>query len=142
VEYGSASYQDEWKRKVRICAGGIQSTIRSSFLFNFRRYGIKSFSFIVHRVSRWTLAPMALLLSYVLSVILFYESSLYSLYFLLGSFSISLTLYSIAMNQRFLPKPLLLIVYFTFMHISVIAGWFRYFSGKQHVNWQRSTRLG
>lgn len=142
VEYGSASYQDEWKRKVRICAGGIQSTIRSSFLFNFRRYGIKSFSFIVHRVSRWTLAPMALLLSYVLSVILFYESSLYSLYFLLGSFSISLTLYSIAMNQRFLPKPLLLIVYFTFMHISAIAGWFRYFSGKQHVNWQRSTRLG
>jgi cellulose synthase/poly-beta-1,6-N-acetylglucosamine synthase-like glycosyltransferase len=142
TEYGSASYKDEWKRKVRICAGGIQSTIRSSFLFNFKRFGWKSFSFIVHRVSRWTAAPFALLLSFILSGILFYESNLYSIYFLLGSFSLALTLYSIVNNQRFLPKPLLLIVYFTFMHISAIAGWFRYFSGNQNVNWQRSTRLG
>ena len=106
TEYGSASYKDEWKRKVRICAGGIQSIIRSSFLFDFRQYGIKSFSFIVHRASRWTLAPLALLLSYILSGFLFYESNIYSLYFLLGSFSLVLTIYSISKNQRFLPKPL------------------------------------
>lgn len=141
TEYGSASYKDEWKRKVRICAGGIQSIIRSSFLFNFRRYGIKSFSFIIHRASRWTIAPLALLVSYVLSAILFYESGIYSTYFILGSFSLSLTLFSVMKNQRFLPKPFLLIVYFTFMHISAIAGWFRYFSGNQNVNWARPTRL-
>ncbi len=142
TEYGSASYKDEWKRKVRICAGGIQSTIRSRALFNIKRYGIKSFSFLVHRVSRWTLAPLALLLSYILSGILIYQSGMYLTYFVGGTFALSLTYLSVEMNQKHLPKPLLLIVYFTFMHISAIAGWFRYFSGKQHVNWQRSTRLG
>lgn len=142
IEYGSASYKEEWKRKVRICAGGVQSIIRSSALFNFSKYGLKSFSFAVHRAARWTLAPLALIISYLTSGLLILKSPIFLMYFILGSFGLAITYISIQKNLKSLPKPLLLIVYFTFMHISAIAGWFRYFGKKQSVNWERSVRLG
>ena len=141
IEYGSASYKDEWKRKVRICAGGVQSTIRSYRLFNIKCYGIKSFTFLIHRVSRWTLAPMALLGSFLLSAMLITESAVYLSYFTTSVFALGLTWLSVKKNLRNLPKPLLLIVYFTFMHASAIAGWFRYAFTKQSVNWDRAARL-
>lgn len=142
TEYGSSSYKEEWKRKVRICAGGLQSTLRSLSLFNVKRHGISSFSFLVHRVARWTLAPLALLISYLTSVILIPSSPFYALYFFIGSFALLVTYYAIHKNEKNLPKPLLLIVYFTFMHLSAIAGWFRYLGNNQSVNWERSARLG
>ncbi|MCG8373481.1 MAG: glycosyltransferase family 2 protein [Balneolales bacterium] len=141
MEYGSVSYKEEWKRKVRICAGGVQSVIRSSRLFNVSRYGLKSFAFTFHRASRWTMAPMALILSYISSGYLMLHSIFYLAFFLSGTFALGLTYLAIEKNIKNLPKPLLLIVYFTFMHLSAIAGWFRYFGKKQHVNWERSLRI-
>lgn len=141
IEYGSASYKEEWKRKVRICAGGIQSITRSTALFNVKKYGLKSFSFIIHRASRWTIAPLALIISYTTSGLLISESPVFLCYFIVGSLGLFITYFTIQKNLKSLPKPLLLIVYFTFMHISAIAGWFRYFGKKQSVNWERSLRL-
>ena len=141
IEYGSVSYKEEWKRKVRICAGGIQSTIRSWRLFNFKQYGLKSFAFLFHRVSRWTLAPLALLISMVASASMMNESIFYLMYFLMGNFAILITAIAVKYNLKKLPKPLLLIVYFTFMHLSAIAGWYRYFIKNQSVNWERAARL-
>ena len=140
-EFGSVSYSEEWKRKVRICAGGVQSIIRSKALFNFSKFGLKSFSFLVHRASRWTLAPLALILAYVTSAVLMTQSVFYLTFFILGSFSLLITRIAIAKNLNKLPKPLLLIVYFTFMHLSAIAGWIRYARKSQSVNWERSARL-
>lgn len=141
TEYGSSSYKEEWKRKVRICAGGIQSIIRSSRLFNMNTYGLKSFAFIVHRASRWTIAPLALIISFITSLILSADSWFYQAYFGLGVFALITTYVTIQKNLKNLPKPLLLIVYFTFMHISAIAGWFRYFSNNQSVNWEKAARI-
>jgi cellulose synthase/poly-beta-1,6-N-acetylglucosamine synthase-like glycosyltransferase len=141
IEFGSASYKEEWKRKVRICTGGIQSVIRSRRLFDFSSYGLRSFSFLVHRVSRWTLAPGALALSYFSSGMLASTSPIYSTYFMMGSLALALTYFAVQENLKNLPKPLLLIVYFTFMHLSALAGWYRYFSRTQSVNWERAARL-
>lgn len=141
IEYGSSSYKEEWKRKVRICAGGVQSVIRSSALFNIKLYGLKSFAFIIHRASRWTIAPLALLASLILSFYLSEDSIYYQVYSLMGLSALFLTYITIHKNLKNLPKPLLLIVYFTFMHISAIAGWFRFFSNKQSVNWERAARI-
>lgn len=141
TEYGSESYKEEWKRKVRICAGGMQSIARSAILFNILRYKLKSFSFTFHRASRWTIAPLALLLSYLTSAVLMNESILFALYFLGESVALLLTYHSVQKNEKNLPKPLLLVVYFTFMHASAIAGWFRYFSGNQTVQWERALRI-
>ena len=32
--------------------------------------------------------------------------------------------------------------YFTFMHVCVMRGWFRYASGSQKVTWERAVRMG
>src|SRR5690606_11301234 len=62
TETASASVQEEWKRKVRICAGGFQAMQKLLFLLNPFRYGVLSFQYFSHRVLRWTLAPLSLLL--------------------------------------------------------------------------------
>lgn len=141
TEYGSQSYKEEWKRKVRICAGGMQSIVRSAALFNIFRFKMKSISFTFHRASRWTIAPLALLLSYLASAVLIGDSLLFLIYFIGGSLALILTYYSVQKNKKNLIKPLLLVVYFTFMHASAIAGWLRYFSGKQTVQWERALRI-
>src|SRR5690606_12783483 len=60
METASASVSEEWKRKVRICAGGFQAMARLKPLLNPFRYGILSFQYFSHRVLRWTLAPLFL----------------------------------------------------------------------------------
>ncbi len=141
IEYGSSSYKEEWKRKVRICAGGVQSIIRSSALLNMKVYGLKSFAFMFHRASRWTVAPLALTFSLLASIYLASDSLFYQFYTGMGIIALLLTFLAIQKNLKNLPKPLLLIVYFTFMHITAIAGWFRFFGNKQSVNWERAARL-
>src|SRR5690606_32991045 len=60
LETASASVEEEWKRKVRICAGGFQAITRMPYLLNPFRYGVLTFQYISHRVLRWTLAPLFL----------------------------------------------------------------------------------
>lgn len=62
IETASANVKEELKRKVRISAGGIQSVIRLWPLLNIFKYGRLSFQYISHRVLRWTLTPLLLLL--------------------------------------------------------------------------------
>ncbi|MBS1565933.1 MAG: glycosyltransferase family 2 protein, partial [Bacteroidetes bacterium] len=68
VETASASIRDEQKRKIRICAGGFQSMIWLKGLLNIFKYGTLSFQYISHRVLRWSLCPLCLLLLLPLNV--------------------------------------------------------------------------
>ncbi|MCX6267009.1 MAG: glycosyltransferase family 2 protein, partial [Bacteroidetes bacterium] len=70
IETASANVKEELKRKIRISAGGIQSVIRLHSLLNIFRYGTLSFQYISHRVLRWTLAPLSLLLMLVAGLVL------------------------------------------------------------------------
>ena len=60
MEKGSLSIKDEMERKIRISAGGFQAMAYLKKLFNVFRYPILSFQYISHRVLRWTLCPIAL----------------------------------------------------------------------------------
>lgn len=70
MEYGSASIEEEAKRKKRISAGGLQSIWRLKSLMNIFRYPMVAFQFISHRVLRWSITPFALLALIPLNVIL------------------------------------------------------------------------
>lgn len=142
VESGSASVEEEWKRKVRICAGGFQAMARLTCLLNPFRHGILSFQYISHRVLRWTLAPL------FLPVILFsniwlamYGSALYIL--LLGA---QLVFYWFALpgyllrERRIAVKGLFVPYYFVVMNLSVYAGFWRYILGKQSAVWEKARR--
>ena len=61
-ERASATVKEELKRKVRISAGAWQAMSRLGKAFNPFHNFIIVFSFISHKVLRWTLAPLSLLI--------------------------------------------------------------------------------
>jgi cellulose synthase/poly-beta-1,6-N-acetylglucosamine synthase-like glycosyltransferase len=62
IETASTNVKEEFKRKIRISAGGIQSIVRLRSLLNIFKYGTLSFQYISHRVLRWSLTPLSLIL--------------------------------------------------------------------------------
>jgi cellulose synthase/poly-beta-1,6-N-acetylglucosamine synthase-like glycosyltransferase len=146
IETASANVKEELKRKVRISAGGIQSVVRLSPLLNPFKYGTLSFQYISHRVLRWTLTPLLLLLILPLNFALAYNSEMNpeNIYTLL--FYGQLTFYSAALigwfleNRKIKIKALFVPYYFFIMNLSVYLGFRRYMKGNQSVKWERAKR--
>ncbi|MDN5211669.1 glycosyltransferase family 2 protein [Fulvivirgaceae bacterium BMA12] len=141
-ESASASIKDEMKRKVRICAGGLQSIVRLKALLNPFRFGLLSFQYISHRVLRWTLVPLFLLLVIPLNYLLMLDKQ--GIYILL--FYGQVLFYSAALIGWFLENRSLRIklvfvpFYFSIMNIAAFKGFFRYIKGSQSVLWERANR--
>lgn len=142
IETASATMAEEQKRKVRISAGGIQAVIKLLPILNFFKYGKLTFQYISHRALRWTLNPIALVLIIICSFQLASEFWLYE-----GLLRAQLIFYVLAFagyvirdgktNIKWLHIP----YYFTFMHLCVVLGWFKYFNGKQKVTWEKAKRV-
>jgi hypothetical protein len=133
--------KEELKRKIRIAAGGIQSVIRLYPLLNIFKYGILSFQYISHRVLRWTVTPVSLLLILLINVILAPYSNLYLI--LLGLqllFYISALLGWFLENRKMKVKLLFVPYYFFIMNYAVFMGFGRYIKKSQSVNWERAKR--
>jgi len=140
IESSSLNLAEEWERKVRISAGGIQSTFRSLSIANPFKYGWISFSYLVHRIARWTIAPLAVLVALISAVGLMFTDSIYAPISIISLLAIFFTILSIKKGVIFLPGPLKTIIYFLFMNFSVITGWFRYVKGTQSVLWEKAKR--
>ena len=146
IETASANVKEELKRKIRISAGGIQSVVRLRSLLNVFKYGTLSFQYISHRVLRWTLAPLALLLLIVSGLILALAEGivglgLYSVLFWLQIlFYVSALLGWYLENHSIRIKLLFVPYYFFIMNLSVFLGFKRYIKGSQSVNWERAKR--
>src|ERR1700749_3547719 len=70
TESASQNVTEELKRKIRIAAGGIQSILRLKSLLNPFRYPLLSFQYISHRVLRWTVTPVLLVVVFLLNIVL------------------------------------------------------------------------
>jgi len=147
IENPSASVREELKRKIRISAGGIQSVIRLKELLNPFRYGILSFQYISHRVLRWTLAPLGLLVILICSGIIASAEGITdfrTLFF--WFFWGQIIFYSAALLGWYLEgrkiklKLLFIPYYFFIMNLAVYLGFFRYTKKTQSVNWERAKR--
>jgi cellulose synthase/poly-beta-1,6-N-acetylglucosamine synthase-like glycosyltransferase len=141
TEEASADIQEEWKRKVRIAAGGLQAVIRLAPLLNFFRYGKLSFQYISHRVLRWTVAPVLLPLLLLLNAWLCQSEPLYCTIFF-----VQLLFYTAAIagwifeNRRIRLKIFFVPYYFCLMNIAMYAGLFRLMRKKQSVLWEKARR--
>jgi cellulose synthase/poly-beta-1,6-N-acetylglucosamine synthase-like glycosyltransferase len=143
VETGSESVAEELKRKIRISAGGIQAIIRLRPLLNIRKYGILSFQYISHRVLRWTLAPVCLVLLLPLNGWLcFTTGGIYAwflafqiLFYLLAGIGWFLAGKKIKSKIAFVPY------YFLIMNLAVLAGMKRYAHKQQNVLWEKARRM-
>ena len=141
-ENPSLNIAEEYKRKVRIAAGGIQIIERNTDICNPFQYGIFSFQFLIHRVTRWTIAPVFIVTAFLSNILLINYSNFYTTLFVL-----QLTFHLAALagwqlgNRRIKIKALHVPFYFEFMHYCVVMGWIRYFKGNQKATWQKATRL-
>lgn len=142
VETASADVREEYKRKVRISAGGFQAMTRLRKLFNPFRYKWLSFVFIGHRVLRWSLCPLALLILGIGGPLLAWQ--LGGMYIFFAVFQGLLLL--LALGGKLIEgKPIQLKAffipyYFFVMNISVLHGFIRFLSKKQAVTWRKAKR--
>jgi cellulose synthase/poly-beta-1,6-N-acetylglucosamine synthase-like glycosyltransferase len=143
VESGSANMLEEEKRKVRICAGGLQSVWRLRPLLNPLRYGVLSFQYTSHRVLRWSVTPFLLFALLPLNVALvvtqncwFYTLllALQILFYIAGFYGHYLASRQIKNKLLFIPY------YFLFMNINVLKGISYLMKKKGSGTWEKAKR--
>lgn len=142
LESASASIAEEWKRKVRICAGAFQAMLKLKTLLNPFRYGILSFQYFSHRVLRWTLAPLFLPVILMANILLALDGSrVYAIWLLLQLlFYFMAVLGFFLRDKKIAIKGFFVPYYFVVMNLSVYAGFIRFLKGKQSVMWEKSKR--
>lgn len=144
METASASVKEELKRKVRICAGGWQAMARLAYLLNPFKNFVLWFQYVSHRVLRWSITPVCLLLLVPVNLVLVAQTCNLTFYHiaLLGQiiFYIAAITGWVLANKEIKVKVLYVPYYFLIMNYAVIAGFFRYISKSQAAAWERSTR--
>jgi poly-beta-1,6-N-acetyl-D-glucosamine synthase len=143
VEFSSASIKDEQKRKIRISAGGFQAMYMLRELLNIFKYGTLSFQYISHRVLRWSITPVCLLLLFPLNIILalLKVGFIYDILLVMQLFFyLSGLLGWFFANRNIKIKALYIPYYFLFMNVSVIWGFKRFLKGQQSVLWEKAVR--
>lgn len=141
LETASLNIAEELKRKVRICAGGIQSVSRLKTLMNPFKHGWLTFQYISHRVLRWTLVPIVLLFLPILNLFLL-QNTLYQF-----TLFIQILFYTMALLGYFFEKKGLKIkafyvpYYFSFMNYAALLGFKRFFRNQQTVTWEKAVRV-
>ena len=142
TESASASVREEWKRKVRICAGGFQAMLKLKGLLNPFKYGILAFQYFSHRVLRWTLAPLFLPVILISNAVLAWSGSR----FYLLSLVLQLAFYALAglgyifQDKKISIKGFFVPYYFAVMNVSVYFGFIRFIKGQQSAVWEKSKR--
>ncbi len=147
IESASANVNEELKRKIRISAGGIQSIVRLSSLFNIFKYGLLSFQYVSHKVLRWVVVPPALLMLFPLNIIIcmlygnVFSITIYTIIMLGQILFYLLSFVGWILQHQKLKLKIFFIPYYIFiMNLSMFLGFFRYIGGKQSVNWERAKR--
>lgn len=142
AETASANVGEELKRKVRIAAGAFQSMGRLPKAFNLLTNFKVSFLFISHRVLRWTLAPLSLLLIFLSNIPLALQlGGIYTCLLLaqIVFYSMALLGWYLA-NKQIKVKVLFVPYYFFIMNLCMYLGLIRFLRGKQSANWERAKR--
>ena len=142
METASANVSEEWKRKIRIAAGGWQSIFRLKRALIPWPYPWLTFSYISHRLLRWSLAPLALVILLVVNPLLVMrEPILYGIILLgqVGFYALALLGYLMDKRGRKV-KFAYVAYYFTMMNLAVFGGFIRFLKGTQKSTWERVQR--
>ncbi len=146
-EAASLNVKEEMKRKIRIAAGGVQSIFRLKSLLNPFKYGLLSWQYFSHKVLRWTLAPISLFLFLLINLLIVFLQSSWGKFDIYTSvLYLQIICYLLAIigwffeNQKIRQKVLFMPYYFVSINLAAVHGIFRYFKGKQPVNWERAKR--
>jgi cellulose synthase/poly-beta-1,6-N-acetylglucosamine synthase-like glycosyltransferase len=141
-EEPSANLKEEWKRKVRICAGGFQAISLFSYLLKPRYFNLLSFQFFSHRLLRWAVVPFLFPIIFLLTFWGAYEGlAFYQFFFLLQAIAYVLAAAGLFYTTKDrLPKLISIPFQFAMMNAAAYAGLIRYWAGSQSAVWEKSKR--
>ena len=144
MELPSFSIKEEQKRKVRIAAGGFQSIGMLYGLLAFWRHPRLTWLYFSHRVLRWTLSPLCLILAWLSNLILAFQPLpnpilLATAVAQTGFYGMA-ALYPLPLPHS-LKKICKIPYYFTFMNVSVLLGFIRFCRGSQSAIWEKARRM-
>ena len=124
-EYGSANIFEESKRKRRIAAGGLQSIWWLRSMLNPLHQPLVTFQYVSHRVLRWSITPVAMIILLAVNIILALMGAglFYNIFLILQLLFYLMALIGWISNRYgHRNKILYTIYYFVFMNINVFRG--------------------
>lgn len=140
LEEPSKNINDEFERKVRISSGVWQTLSRMNFMFNpffdFRFF----FQFISHRFLRWTIAPLSMIIIFILTFFLMHQLLYLVLFYLQIIFYILALLGFLLKSKPVKFKAFYVPFYFCMMNFAVVAGLIKYLKGGHSVLWKKAGR--
>lgn len=124
-EYGSANIFEESKRKRRIAAGGLQSIWWLRRMLNPMRQPLVTFQYVSHRVLRWSVTPVAMIILLITNGLLSIMGAglFYDIILILQILFYTMALIGwLSSRYGHKNKVLYTIYYFVFMNINVFRG--------------------
>ena len=143
LEYGSADLKEESKRKRRIAAGGLQSMWWLRGMLNPFRQPLVAFQYISHRVLRWSVTPVAMLLLLLVNIIMVIlgAGTFYTVTLLLQALFYLLAVAGWMLGRSGRSNKLLYIAYyFVFMNLNVFRGMAYLKSHSNSGAWEKARR--
>ena len=131
-ETPSLNISEEYKRKVRIGAGGLQSVLRLGIFLNpFSNFTIM-FQYFFHRFSRWILSPILIPLAFISNLFLIEVNNLYLWIFIAQLIFHLSALLGWYFDRKKIHYEVFFIPFsFNIMYYCILAGWIKLLSGNQ-----------
>ncbi|HDP75111.1 MAG TPA: glycosyltransferase family 2 protein [Bacteroidales bacterium] len=144
-ETGSLTVEDEKKRKVRIAAGCFQALCRHVYLLNPFKSAEVAFKFFSHKLLRWVLIPPAIVAAPLLNAAIISLNPNGSLIYVISMITIAfiylLVIVGYLFRNRSKVNAIVTFPYYGFMmNITMLKGFFYFFTGKQTHIWEKVTR--
>lgn len=143
LEYGSANIHEESKRKRRIAAGGLQSIWWLRSMLNPLRQPLVTFQYVSHRVLRWSITPVAMILLLLANILLVVmgAGTFYTVMLILQTIFYLMALAGWLLNRYgYKNKLLYTIYYFVFMNLNIFRGMAYLRSHGKSGAWEKAKR--
>ena len=143
LEYGSADIHEESKRKRRIAAGGLQSVWWLRKMLNPFRQPVVWFQYVSHRVLRWSVTPIAMVILLLANTALVAlgAGTFFTIVLILQLLFYLAALLGYLLNKRGHKNKLLFTAYyFVFMNLNVFRGMAYLKSHSNSGAWEKAKR--
>ena len=143
MEYGSANIYEESKRKRRIAAGGLQSIWWLRSMLNPFKQPLVTFQYVSHRVLRWSITPIAMVLLLLVNIALVAmgAGTFYTVILILQMLFYLMALAGWFLNRYGHKNKLLYTAYyFVFMNFNVFRGMAYLRSHGKSGAWEKAKR--
>jgi len=135
-EDSSPTLGGDWQRRTRNAAGGFQAIVRLRGLLH-PSHGCVAWQYLSHRVMRWAVTPFLLPVAYVSNGVLVRDPFYRALFVIQSLFYAGALLGYVLSQLRVSSGPLHAVFYFCFGNAAAVAGFWRYFTGRQPVTWTK-----